>query len=371
MNNYKNMRAKILTLVIIAFALLSCADTHNYPEEIVFDPNVSSTRTLLNLPVVFTDYSNGVVSRTWTFPSGTPDTSTEEQVEVRFSEVGINTCSIQNTFSDGITETQEFLIDVGSGLIVYAVSALQVEAGETITFTDNSGGVVSRLWTFPGGTPATSADKEVSVTFAQEQPITCTLEVTLANGISDSETIDIQIGTEQYVRSIFGFEDETEALAAWKTWISNGVATVMDFSIESSPAGGALDTNGYARIDINTANVEIQLFTKDNEDPYNAVLKSNTKYEFSFYVKSDDYTQFTAAETSNESATQAWKNFAWYSPVIEVDSEWSFKTVTFSTGDLTTLYPEGTANNVWTQFKFVQTTLGTLYIDEISLKEIQ
>jgi hypothetical protein len=171
--------------------------------------------------------------------------------------------------------------------------------------------------------------------------------------------------------SVFGFEDETEALAAWKTWISNGEATVMDFSIESSPAGGALDTNGYAKININTPNVEVQLFTKNNEDPYNAVLKSNTKYEFSFYVKSDDYTQFTAAETSNESATQAWKNFAWYSPVIEVDSEWSFKTVTFSTGDLTPLYPEGTANNVWTQFKFVQTTVGTLYIDELSLKEVQ
>ena len=365
------MKAKILTLTFaFALLLLCCEEKHIYPDEIVFDPDVSTTQTNLGEAVVFTDYSSGVVSRKWTFPSGTPSTSTDKQVNVSFSEVGLITSTIENTFSDGITESKDIYVQVGSGLINFNVSSYQTNANEPIIFKDNSNSVASRVWTFPGGTPSTSTDEEVSVTFSQEGPVVCNLEVTFLNGITDSETINIQVGTEQYVRSVFGFESIDLASEIWESWVSNGT-DAMVFSVENSAGGGALGTDGYAKIVINQANVESQLFTKGETGFPNAVLESNKTYEFSFWIKSENFNQVTAAEVTNESDEQSWKNFAWYSPIPEVTNEWSFKTVTFQTGDLTQVYSEGRANNAWTQFKFIQPGIGVIYIDEISLKETQ
>lgn len=365
------MRAKIITLMsAIALLSISCEEKHVYPEEIVFDPDVSTTQTNLGETVVFTDYSSGVVSRTWNFPGGTPTSSKEKQVDVSFSEVGLITCSIENTFSDGITEVKNIYIQVGSGLINYDVSAYQTDAYQSITFTDNSNSVASRVWTFPGGTPATSTEPEVSVHFAQEGPVVCTLEVNFLNGITDTQMIPIQVGTEQYVRSVFGFEDATLATDIWESWVSNGT-DAMVFSVEHAPGEGANQTDGYAKIVINQANVESQLFTKGITGFPNAVLQSNKTYEFSFWIKSENFSQVTAAEVSNLSEEQSWKNFAWYSPIPEVTNEWSFKTVTFQTGDLSQVYSEGSANNAWTQFKFIQPGIGVIFIDEISLKEVE
>ncbi|GAA4812949.1 hypothetical protein [Litoribaculum gwangyangense] len=364
------MKTKILTLTLALAFLFGCEETHNYPDEIVFDPDVSSEQTNLGQEITFTDYSTGVVSRKWTFPSGSPATSTDKEVNVSFSEVGLITCTIENTFSDGITESKDIFVQVGSGLINFNVSAFQTSANEPIVFKDNSNSVASRIWTFPGGSPSSSTDDEVSVTFSQEGPVECMLEVTFLNGITDTQTINIQVGTEQYVRSVFGFENLELAADTWEGWISNGT-DAMVFSIENSPGEGANGTDGFAKIVINQANIESQLFTKGKNGFPNAVLQSNKTYEFSFWIKSEDFNRVTAAEVTNESDKQSWRNFAWYSPIPEVTSEWSFKTITFQTGDLTQVYSEGKANNAWTQFKFIQPGLGTIYIDEISLKESQ
>jgi hypothetical protein len=368
------MKAKIINLtllftLLLLLLLLGCEEKHSYPDEIVFDPEVSAPQTTLGEQVVFTDYSSGVVSRLWTFPGGTPANSTEKQLNVSFSQVGLITCTIENTFSDGITESKNIFLQVGSGLINFNVSTYKTDLGEPIVFKDNSSSVASRVWTFPGGTPDTSTDAEVSVNFEQEGPVAVTLEVNFLNGITDTETINIQVGNEQYVRSVFGFENLDEAAAVWQTWVSNGTDAAV-FSVENSSGAGALGTDGFAKIVINQANVESQLYTKGTTGYPNAVLQSNKTYEFSFWIRSDDFTQITAAELSNETEEQSWKNFAWYSPIPEVTNEWSYKTVTFQTGDLTQEYSEGRANNAWTQFKFVQTGTGTIYIDEISLKEI-
>lgn len=267
-----------------------------------------------------------------------------------------------NCKEDEITE--ELLFDPD-------VNASKVAVGESLIFTDYSTGVKSRLWTFPGGNPETSSEETVTVFFDKEGPVTCKVEVTFLDDFTETKEFAIQVGNELYRRDIFGFEDETKALEAWKYWISDG-SDAMVFSIENSTSEGANGTNGFAKITINKANVESQLYTKGNamNQRYNGVLESNKTYEFSFYVKSDDYTQFTAAEISNENEVQSWRNFAWYSPIRQIGSDWSFKTITFQTSDLTQIYSEGFANNAWTQFKFIQPSLGTLYIDEISLKQL-
>jgi hypothetical protein len=249
------------------------------------------------------------------------------------------------------------------------VSSSKVELGGQVVFTDYSTGVKSRLWTFPGGTPETSTDEEVSVSFSKEGPVTVKVEVTFLDDFTETKEFIIQVGNELYRRNIFGFEDATDATEAWGFWVSDD-SDAMVFSVENSLQGGADGTDGFAKITINKANVESQLYTKGNTEPFNGILESNKTYEFSFYVKSDDFDQFTAAEVSNENQVQSWYNFAWYSPIREITSDWSYKTVTFQTGDLTQTYAEGFANNAWAQFKFLQNKTGVLYIDEVSLKEI-
>ncbi|MDP5092978.1 MAG: hypothetical protein NWQ17_06685 [Polaribacter sp.] len=251
------------------------------------------------------------------------------------------------------------------------VSASKVDVGGTLTFTDYSTGVKSRIWTFPGGNPESSTDEVVSVVFDKEGPVTCKVEVTFLDDFTETKEFVIQVGNELYRRDIFGFEDQTKALEAWKYWISDG-SDAMVFSLENTLGEGATGTNGFAKITINKANVEAQLYTKGNSlnQRYNGVLESNKTYEFSFYVKSNDFTQITAAEISNENEVQSWRNFAWYSPIRQISTEWSFKTITFQTGDLTQIYSEGFANNAWTQFKFLQPTTGALYIDEVSLRQL-
>jgi hypothetical protein len=247
------------------------------------------------------------------------------------------------------------------------VSSNKTEVNQPIVFTDYSTGVTSRLWTFPGGNPATSTDENVSVSFATEGPITCKVEVTFQDGYTETKDLVIQVGNELYGRGIFGFEDTTTATEAWKYWVSDA-SDAIKFSIDKSQ--GANGTSSCAKIEVTKPGMEIQLYTKGNSKPYNAILKSNTNYTFSFWIKSPTLTSLEAAEVSNQSDAQKnFKNYAWWSPVPKITDTWEQKFIEIKAQDISKDYSEGQANNAYTQFKFRPTTAGTYYIDEVSLKE--
>ncbi|MCC5922721.1 MAG: S8 family serine peptidase [Crocinitomicaceae bacterium] len=65
----------------------------------------------------------------------------------------------------------------------YSASNTTICEGGSVTFTDQStAGITSRLWTFQGGTPATSTAANPTVTYANAGNYNVTLEVTNANG---------------------------------------------------------------------------------------------------------------------------------------------------------------------------------------------
>jgi hypothetical protein len=250
------------------------------------------------------------------------------------------------------------------------VNTNKTEKGQPIVFTDYSAGVASRVWTFPSGNPSTSTDKEVIVSFSQEGPITCNIVATYPQGFTETKDIAIQVGDELYARGIFGFEDTEKATEAWKYWVSNG-SDAINFSIDKTQ--GANGTSSCAKIEITKPGVEIQLYTKGNAKPYNAVLKNNTAYVFSFWIKSETLTSLMAAEVSNQSdAQKVFKNYAWWSPVPKITNKWEQKFIEIPAQNIASTYPiEGLALNAFTQFKFMPTTAGTYYIDEVSIKEIK
>ena len=75
----------------------------------------------------------------------------------------------------------------------FEASATTVNAGETVTFTDLSINVESRTWTFPDGTPATSAEPVADVVFSSAGTKEVTLVVTYSDGTEDRGSIDIEV----------------------------------------------------------------------------------------------------------------------------------------------------------------------------------
>ncbi len=247
------------------------------------------------------------------------------------------------------------------------VSATQVDVGADVTFTDNSTGVKSRIWTFPSGSIESSADQVVHVRFSFAGPATCNLVVTFNDDTTESKEFTIRIGNELYRRSIFGFEDDEAALGFWTVWNSSGNDDIVT-SIDKTQ--GANGTSNCLKITVNNTGNESQIFTKGNELPYNATLESNKSYVFSFWVKSDNITYLDGAEISNESSTQTWYNFVWASPV-PVTNTWTKVEYTFETGDISDIYTEKYATNAYAQFKIIPTQTGVVYIDEVSISEVK
>lgn len=366
------MKTKILLLIFaISLAVLSCNKEDYDINETVFDPDVSSVKTLKNAPVVFTDYSTRVVKRTWKFTDDASiTTSSDASVSVIFSKEGIKECTIENEFDNGMVMTKTINVRVDAFLLNYKISNETPKKGQVVVFTDNSEEIASRVWTFPSGNPSTSTGKTVEVTFPYEDIITCNLEATNNFGETVSEDFVITVGTNQYARSVFSFEDPVKAAKVWNYWNPIGEiddVTRAELTFVSDPNQGALNSNGYAKFNLKQENLEFQLFTKNVTGSPNAKLKPNTKYELSFYVKSNDFTQLSngMGVFNQVSGSQAFHQYTWYG-LIPVTSDWEFRTIPFNSGNV---YGGANANNAYIQFNF-RLPKGTVYIDEIWLREI-
>ncbi|MGC9342636.1 MAG: hypothetical protein ACP5E3_08055 [Bacteroidales bacterium] len=254
------------------------------------------------------------------------------------------------------------------------LSSSTTQVGEAIVFTDYSTGVESRNWTFPGGTPASSTEGEVSVTWAAEGPYTASIEVAFTDGTRDKKDFPIQVGSEKYSRFVFGFEVDTMVEKSWATWStssSNGNTWDGLANFEIDATQGANGTAKSAKITVLSAGDELQMFSVNK----NAVLESNKTYEFSLWVKGTSGITITGVELTNQLiledvTVQDWHNYAWISPVALTDT-WTKHSYTVETGDISEYYSEGKANNAYTLIKFTPESNGEVYIDEISLKEVQ
>lgn len=75
----------------------------------------------------------------------------------------------------------------------YKVSAEVALKGESVTFTDYSINVDSRQWTFEDGTPTTSSEPVVSVTFNAAGEKKATLTVNYSDGTKDQATMTVKV----------------------------------------------------------------------------------------------------------------------------------------------------------------------------------
>jgi PKD repeat protein len=145
--------------------------------------------------VAFTDNSMGnPISWNWTFEGGSPATSTDQNPVVTYNTIGTYDVTLEvgnGTNTDVMQKTGYIEVtDVLPPTADFTADDTGIQPGETVGFTDLSINASSWLWTFEGGTPATSTVQNPVVTYNTAGTFDVTLEV------SDGTNSDVMTKTD-------------------------------------------------------------------------------------------------------------------------------------------------------------------------------
>jgi len=142
----------------------------------------------------------GATSYQWSFPGGTPSTSTSANPAVIYPAAGTYAVTLTATNANGTaTRTVSSLVNVSAAAPVanFTVRQTPICPGGSLTFTNNSTLCpVGYQWSFPGGNPSSSTALNPTVTYATAGNYTATLTATNANGSTTKTfTVRVQAGT--------------------------------------------------------------------------------------------------------------------------------------------------------------------------------
>ena len=135
--------------------------------------------------VAYTNTSSNAHHIAWSFPGGNPATSTTDNVTVTYNTVGSFTTELiayneNETNSDTATltitvnasaenaVTADFTTNPEATSIAGYLTYISINQGESVTFTNASSANTHHIaWSFDGGSPATSTEDVVTVTYAE------------------------------------------------------------------------------------------------------------------------------------------------------------------------------------------------------------
>jgi PKD repeat protein len=229
----------------------------------VADFSGTPTTVAVGGTVTYTDLStNTPTSWAWTFAGGTPGTSTAQNPVITYNTAGIYQVVLTATNATGSdTETKiDYIEVVAAGTLVadFSATPTTVAEGGTVNFTDLSiGGPTTWAWDFQGGTPATSAVQNPSVTY----PTAGVYSVTLTIGDGTDTDEEIKTGyitvtgpagtlTASFIASAYtitagnciNFNDQTDGNPTSWSWSFPGAATST--STNQHPTGICYNTPG-------------------------------------------------------------------------------------------------------------------------------
>ncbi|MDX9905279.1 MAG: PKD domain-containing protein [Bacteroidales bacterium] len=188
--------------------------------------------------VTFTDQSLGSPnSWTWSFPGGTPSSSTLQNPVIAYNTPG--TYDVTLTVGNGSTTdvlTKTAYISVADISANFSGSPTTVTVGNSVVFTDNTScNPTSWNWSFPGGTPSSSTSQNPTVFYNTIGTYSVTLTATNASG-SDTETKTNYITVNEVSISYCAsqgndFSDEWIARVQFNTFVNpSGAAGYSDFT---------------------------------------------------------------------------------------------------------------------------------------------
>ena len=168
------LKAKLRELAIENYVTVNDDEMPTFPEEpapIVPDFTADVTEIIEGEQVHFTDLSTqDPTAWSWSFPGGTPSTSTEQNPTIRYNTPG--TYSVSLTVSNDNCEISK---TINNMIIVHGTVTADFNAditaiceGQTVTFHSAATNSTNIQWQFFGGTPEFSTDPNPVVTYNTE-----------------------------------------------------------------------------------------------------------------------------------------------------------------------------------------------------------
>ena len=190
----KNLTRNLIFVLASVLIFVACED-----EEPIVKVNTNfnglKTSVMVEEDVHFADLSIGEpIEWLWEFEGGTPETSVLQNPVVSYLTPGVYSVKLTSSNSDDtdFEEKIDFITVYSEVNSLFTVSKEIVDQSETVTFTDNSEGEPTAwLWTFEGGTPATSTEQNPIVVFENAGEFVVTLEVDnqVSSSSSDKEIV--------------------------------------------------------------------------------------------------------------------------------------------------------------------------------------
>ena len=144
--------------------------------------------------VAFTDLStNNPTNWAWSFPGGTPNTSSQQNPVISYNTPGVYAVSLTSANQAGNdTESKTDYITVESAIqppeADFSANQTTVVPGEVVVFTDlSANNPTSWTWNFPGGTPASSSEQNPEIVY--QTPGIYTVSLTAANSAGDNSEV--------------------------------------------------------------------------------------------------------------------------------------------------------------------------------------
>ena len=200
--------------------------------------------------VTFTDLSTGADHIAWSFEGGSPATSTDANVTVTYANQGTYTATLTAYNADeSQSDSKSVSIEV-SGISIdasfttdpaytdlYVYRTLSVETGTTVTYTNTSTGADHIAWSFEGGSPASSNENVVAVTYNAVGTYTTTLTAYNADESASDEftlTVTVTASEEDAVTADFTTNPEATSLGGYLSYISINQGESVTFTNASS-----------------------------------------------------------------------------------------------------------------------------------------
>lgn len=381
-NKLKTMKNKSLLqqntslkyLLFLSFAMLlflsSCEMDYGKEQEQTKELKATASATKAVAggdTLTFIDMSLGVAKRTWNFPGGVPATSEKAELGVVFKLEGNIAPSLVVEYFDGSKDSITFPIKIFPVLIAdFTPSKTKIKVGETVTFTDASiGGATSWSWTFEGGTPATSTERNPTVKFNVNKAIGATLKITRAEDGSIATIAKntlVQVGPPELMYN-GSFEDGL--ITDYQTWNGAGFPLVI-------VNGGANGTKYAAAFDYSNWG-GAELMSRDKPAERMIAIENGKSYTVSMWIKANNagvlkIGWFQLGNLNNW--TEGYKS-SWGTNGQLLTTEW--QKVEFVT---TIPTDKGNWLNAYHSFWFTKVdgnaTVNTrVYVDELSLKIVE
>ncbi|MDY0324291.1 MAG: C25 family cysteine peptidase, partial [Candidatus Carbobacillus sp.] len=186
--------AGTVKLTVTGFNLATYSEDHvvAVPDPPVCDFNADQTTITAGETVQFTDLSTNYPSVwDWSFASGTPNTSDEQNPSVTYNTPGTYDVYLyveNNAGDDDLLKAGYITVEpiTEPPVVDFTADNTTINVGETVNFTDLSTNLPeSWVWTFEGGTPPNSTDQNPSIAYNSPGTYNVSLEATNSFGSGD------------------------------------------------------------------------------------------------------------------------------------------------------------------------------------------